>query len=224
MSKQKSSLPIGNPKKEYIAPASVRLMVSLLAGLIIGVGVARWSAWKYAPLGGWDAAAIVFLLWVWVSIYGRNAQATANLAVREDPGRAWTDVLLLLASVASLAGVAVLLVQDGSTDEVAKIVAASFGIVSVFISWTLIHTLFTLRYARMFYRNKGGINFNSAEAPQYSDFAYVAFTIGMTFQASDTDFTSNEFRRVVLYHALLSYLFGAVILASAINLIAGLGK
>jgi uncharacterized membrane protein len=224
MSEQKSQLPVGDPKRERVALASVRLSASLLAGLIIGVAVGVWKSWEYAPLGGWDAAAVVFLVWVWVSIYGRDAQATANLAVREDPGRAWADVLLMLASVASLAAVAALLVQGGSADGAAKILAASLGIVSVVISWTLVHTLFTLRYARMFYRNKGGIDFNSDEAPRYSDFAYVAFTIGMTFQVSDNNFTSNEFRRVVLSHALLSYLFGAVILASAINLVVGLGK
>jgi uncharacterized membrane protein len=224
MSKQKLELPVGNPKRERVAPASVRLILSLLAGLIIGVAVGRLKSWKYAPLGGWDAAAIVFLVWVWISIYGRDAQATANLAVREDPGRAWADLLLLLASVASLAAVGVLLVQGGSAEGSAKILVASLGIVSLVISWTLVHVLYTLRYARMFYRNKGGINFNSDEAPQYSDFAYIAFTIGMTFQVSDNDFTTNEFRCVALRHALLSYLFGAVILASAINLIVGLGK
>lgn len=224
MSEQPLQLPVGDPTGEHVASASVRLIVSLLGGIIIGVAVGMLRSWKYAPLGSWDAAAIVFLIWVWISIYGRNAQATANLAVREDPGRAWADILFMLASVASLAAVAVLLAQGGSADGTAKILAAGLGIVSVVISWTLIHTLFMLRYARMYYKNKGGIDFNSNEAPQYSDFAYLAFTIGMTFQVSDNDFTTNEFRRVALQHALLSYLFGAVILASAINLIVGLGK
>ena len=224
MTKQKSPLPVGNPSRERVAPASVRLVVSLVVGLIIGVVIGRLVSWTYAPLAGWDVAAIVFLAWVWASIHGRDAQATANLAVREDPGRTWTDLLLILASVASLAAVAALLAQGGSTDGATKIVAAALGIVSVVISWTLVHTLYTLRYARLFYRNKGGIEFNSGEAPQYSDFAYVAFTIGMTFQVSDNDFTTNEFRRVALRHALLSFLFGAVILASTINLIVGLGK
>jgi len=199
-------------------------MVSLLAGLSVGGAIGKLSSLKYAPLSGWDAAAIVFLVWVWISISGRDAQATANLAVREDPGRAWADLLLLLSSTASLAAVGVLLSQGGSTEYATKIVTASLGIVSVVISWTLVHTLYTLRYARIFYRSKGGINFNGDEPAQYSDFAYLAFTIGMTFQVSDDDFTSNEFRRVGLRHALLSFLFGAVILASTINLIVGLGK
>ena len=224
MSKQKFRLPVGDPKKARVASAGIRLMVSLLVGLIIGLVIGRLISWMYAPLAGWDAAAIVFLVWVWVSIYGRDAQGTANLAVREDPGSARADLLLLLASIASLAAVGVLLSQGGNTEHTPKILAAGLGIVSVVISWTLVHTLYTLRYARMFYMNKGGIDFNSDEPPQYSDFAYLAFTIGMTFQVSDDDFTTNEFRRVALHHALLSFLFGTVILASTINLIDGLGK
>lgn len=224
MSKQTSKLPVGNPKHGHITPASLRLILSLLAGLIIGIVIGTYISWRYAPLSGWNAAAIIYLVWVWISIYGRDAQATADLAVREDPGRAFADILLVLASIASLAAVGVLLVQAGSTEKAEKILGAGLGIVSVVISWTLVHTLFMLRYARMFYKSKGGIEFPGDQPPQYSDFAYIAFTIGMTFQVSDNDFTTSEFRRVVLRHALLSYLFGAVILASAINLIVGLGK
>jgi uncharacterized membrane protein len=224
MSKRNPQLPVGDPKKVRVASASLRFSVSLLGGLIIGVVIGKLISWMYAPLAGWDAAAIVFLGWVWASIYGRDAQATANLAIREDPGRAGADLLLLLASIASLAAVGVLLGQGGNTEHTPKILAAGLGIVSVVISWALVHTLYTLRYARMFYRNKGGIEFHGDEPPQYSDFAYLAFTIGMTFQVSDDDFTTNEFRRVGLRHALLSFLFGAVILASTINLIVGLGK
>lgn len=224
MNQQKSQLPVGNPKMARVASAGVRLIVSLAVGLLITLVIGRLIAWTYAPLAGWDVAAIVFLVWVWASIHGRDAQSTANLAVREDPGRAKTDLLLLLASVVSLAAVGVLLSQSGSTEYSAKVLVAGLGMVSVVISWALVHTLYTLRYARMFYLSQGGIDFHSDEPPRYSDFAYVAFTIGMTFQVSDDDFTANEFRRVGLFHALLSFLFGAVILASTINLIGGLGK
>lgn len=225
MSEQKSQLPIGDPRRERIASAGVRMTASVVVGLAAMAVVRALASWKYAPLAGWDTAAIVFLAWVWLSIKNRDAQATANLAVREDPGRAVADILLVLASVASLAGVAVLLFQaSNAPDGVARIMETILGIVSVIISWSMVHTIYTLRYARLFYNSKGGIDFNSSEPPQYSDFAYVSFTIGMTFQVSDNNFTSNEFRRVALRHALISYLFGAVILALTVNLIVGLGK
>jgi uncharacterized membrane protein len=87
--------------------------------------------------------------------------------------------------------------------------------------------VFMLRYADLYFKGNGGINFNSkgtADAPTYSDFAYVAFTIGMTYQVSDTNMETAEIRRAVLYHALLSFVFGTAIIASTINFVAGLAK
>ena len=101
--------------------------------------------------------------------------------------------------------------------------AAAVAVASVVLSWLLVHTLFAIRYASLFYRGEvGGVDFNQAELPAYSDFAYLSFTLGMTFQVSDTNITSHAIRVTALGHALLSYLFGAVILATTINLVAGL--
>src|SRR5262249_3328367 len=80
-----------------------------------------------------------------------------------------------------------------------------------------------LRYARGYYSEPpGGIEFNESEPPTYLDFAYLSFTMGMTFQVSDTNITSKPIRRIALHHALLSYLFGAVLLAIIINVVATL--
>jgi uncharacterized membrane protein len=96
-------------------------------------------------------------------------------------------------------------------------------VLSVVLSWTLLHTLFTLRYARLYYEGAdGGIEFNQTEPPSYGDFAYLAFTLGMTFQVSDTNLKTHLIRMTALRHGLLSYLFGSVILATMINLVAGL--
>jgi uncharacterized membrane protein len=101
---------------------------------------------------------------------------------------------------------------------------ALLGVVSVAVSWFAVHTIFALRYARLYYGDPvGGIDFNQDERPVYPDFAYLALTIGMTFQVSDTNLRNSAVRRTALQHALLSYLFGSIILASAINLIVGLG-
>jgi uncharacterized membrane protein len=91
------------------------------------------------------------------------------------------------------------------------------------LSWAVVHTVFALRYAHEYYTPPvGGIDFKSGEyEPDYGDFAYLAFTVGMTFQVSDTDVGSRSVRRTVLRHALISYLFGAVILALVVNVIAG---
>ena len=102
------------------------------------------------------------------------------------------------------------------------IAVATFTLV---VSWTVVNTVFTLRYADLFYSSPvGGIGFgdDGSEPPSYRDFAYMAFTIGMTYQVSDTTLRDRRFRRAVLNHALLSYVFGVVIVATSINLIAGL--
>jgi uncharacterized membrane protein len=94
---------------------------------------------------------------------------------------------------------------------------------SVAAAWAVVHTVFTLRYALLYYGGPdGGVNFNQKEDPAYADFAYLAFTIGMTYQVSDTDLQTRPIRATALRQALLSYLLGAVILAVTINLVAGL--
>ena len=99
------------------------------------------------------------------------------------------------------------------------------AILTVMLSWALVHTLFALRYARLYYSDHpGGIDFKNDAPPDFLDFAYVAFTVGMTFQVSDTDVQLRSIRRAVLRQALISYVFGVVIIAVTINVIAGFVK
>ena len=206
------------------ASARRRLALSLLSGAVSGavVGVVTGVP-AVVPLSAWDAAAVVFLVWTWRTILPADGEQTSTLAVREDPSRGAADVVLLLAAVASLVGVGLVLFQSRS--EIAPELGVGLGLTSVVLSWAVVHTVFTLRYARLYYTGgEGGISFNCSERPGYSDFAYLSFTIGMTFQVSDTNLESQLLRRTALRHALLSYLFGAVIIATTINLVSGLTK
>jgi uncharacterized membrane protein len=118
-----------------------------------------------------------------------------------------------------------LLIQASSASGPGKSFGIVLGLLSVVASWALVHTSFMLRYARLYYGNtEGGINFNDKISPTYSDFAYLAFTIGMTFQVSDSALETKEIRATALRHALLSYLFGTVIIATTINTLASLSK
>jgi uncharacterized membrane protein len=106
-----------------------------------------------------------------------------------------------------------------------KFVFTAVAVVSVVLSWALVHTVFTLRYGRLYHDGApGGIDFHGDEPPTYHDFAYMAFTIGMTYQVSDTEVPSREIRANVVRHALLSFLFGTSIIAVTINIVANLGK
>jgi uncharacterized membrane protein len=202
-----------------------RLVVMIVVGAVVAVVVGLQASWPYALLAGWDTAALIFTAWVWLMMASMNSADTAAHATQEEPGRAQTDVLVLLSSVASLAAVGYVLVQASSEKGGAQDWLAGLGVLSVALSWFAVHTLFSLRYARLYYGGKpGGINFNQNMPPRYLDFAYVAFTIGMTFQVSDTDLETPPIRTTALRQALLAYLFGAVILAATINLIAGLAS
>ena len=183
------------------------------------------APWPYALLAGWDTAALIFTAWVWLLMATMNSADTAAHATQEEPGRTQTGVLVILSAVASLLAVGYVLVQASSAKGAGQDLLGGVGVLSVALSWFAVHTLFALRYARLYYGgHPGGINFNQKSPPRYLDFAYVSFTIGMTFQVSDTDLQTPPIRTTALRQALLAYLFGAVILGATINLIAGLAS
>jgi uncharacterized membrane protein len=196
-----------------------RLLVAGSAGLVAGLAAGFEMNWRYGLLAGWMAAAVLFVGWTLLTIWPLGPAETAKHAMRDDPGRGTLDLLVLLAAVASLGAVAILLLEQATNSGLDSVLSVA----SVVLAWISVHTVYTTRYAGLYYSTpSGGIGFNEDDPPQYSDFVYLAFTIGMTFQVSDTDFSTKEIRKAALRHALLSYLFGAVILAGTINLIAGL--
>ena len=145
-------------------------------------------------------------------------------ATAEDPGRRTARIIAVLGSVASLGAVAAVLVQTRSADAVGAMVLGGIAVVAVAASWALIQVDYMLRYAHLYYADPvGGIDFTPGEDPSYSDFVYFAVGIGMTYQVSDNDVRANGMRRVVVAQSLLAYLFGAVILATVINLVTSLG-
>jgi uncharacterized membrane protein len=204
------------------ASAGRRLTVSAIVGLLTGLFLVQAGFAKYAALGFWDSAALVYGIWIWLSVHQADATRTKQLAVRENPGKAVADILLLVASVASLIAVLFLLANAGNSQGSEKFIDVTLGLASVVISWATVHIVYMLRYARMYYGDpEGGVDFGD-KAPTYGDFAYLSFTLGMTFQVSDTGLQTGNFRTMVLRHTLLSYLFGTVIIATTINTIASL--
>ncbi|MGE5694581.1 MAG: DUF1345 domain-containing protein [Candidatus Sericytochromatia bacterium] len=203
--------------------AAIRAGAAVLVGAAVAVVLGAAVGWESAFVG-WIAAAAVYVGWTWVVVSGMDSESTAAHATREDPTRVVTDLVVVLSSLASVGGVGYLLIAESAHGGEA-IAAAGVGVVSVAAAWLAVHTVFTLHYARLYYSNSpGGIGFHQDDLPCYADFAYVAFTIGMTYQVSDTDIQTSEIRKTALRQALLSYLLGAVILAVTVNLIAGLGS
>jgi uncharacterized membrane protein len=207
------------------ASARTKLLACCAAGIVTGTLAGVFGTGREAPLIGWGTLAAVFCIWTWVPVWNMDAAATAAHAKIESPGRDLTDLVLLGAAIASLAAVGLVLFDAGNQSGAAKYVQAALAVASVTVSWILVHTVFGLKYARLYYGDPvGGIYFNEDDAPQYSDFAYLAFTVGMTFQVSDTDVRTKPIRRTVLRHALISFPLITVIIATSINLVAGLAK
>ena len=206
--------------------ARTRLALSALVGLVAGVAVGATPAgWQLGLLAGWMAGAALHLVWMWATIWPMSANATRMHACREDPGQATVDGALLTSALASLGAVGLFLASGSSGQGPAKVVEALLTVASVALAWATVHTLFTVRYARMYYSgSNGGIDFNETPDPRYRDFAYLAFTVGMTFQVSDTNISRQDIRATILRHMLLSYLLGAVVIGVTINLVAGLAQ
>jgi uncharacterized membrane protein len=201
----------------------VRLLIAVAIGGLAGGVTAVFVPWQAAILSGWVAAALAWVAPVWVGVARMDADQTKRRARAEDPHGPVADTLLLSASVASLVAVVLGLLRASGATGADRIVLLCTGVAAIVAAWAVVHTVFTLRYAAIYYRSaEAAVDFNDKEPPDYGDFAYLAFTIGMTYQVSDTSLQSKAARRTALRHALLSYLLGTVVIAATINIAAGL--
>ncbi len=214
----------GRPSKtQALRTALVRLLEAFVVGLIAGIVVSFFGPWALAVLVGWDVSSLIFLVGIWMIIWPMEADATSKHSQTADPSRVLADAAVVTAAVASLGGVGFILLKAAHSTGGSKVFFLVVGIASVIFAWAAVHSVFTLRYAAAYYKEPaGGIDYNQDEPPRYTDFAYLAFTIGMTFQVSDTNLKRDDVRRLALKHALLSYLFGAVIIGLVINVVSSL--
>jgi uncharacterized membrane protein len=208
-----------------VTEARVKLMVSFCAAVAAATAFALTLGVRSAPLVGWDVLALVYGVWTWRTVWPMDGALARSHANREDPSRDLTDLVLLGAAIASLIAVGMVLFGVSAAPGWTVYGRAGLAVFSVSLSWLMVHTVYTLRYARLYYSGTpGGIDFNGDNAPDYRDFAYLAFTIGMTFQVSDTNIEDKTIRRTALRQALISYLFGAVLVAMTVNVGASLLK
>jgi uncharacterized membrane protein len=203
--------------------AGVRVLVAVTAGLgTLGLALLL-TPWQVAITIAWIVSASVFLVWIWINVRGSDGPRTAELATTEDPSRIVADLLLVAASGASLVAVALALLQGSTEQGAAKDLITAVAGICLVVSWTTVNTVFALRYASLYYGDvPGGIEFDGEPSPTYADFAYLAFTIGMTYQVSDTPLSTRQIRKTALRHALLSFVFVTSVVAMTINIVAQL--
>ncbi|WP_238334809.1 DUF1345 domain-containing protein [Kribbella amoyensis] len=198
-----------------------RLLISVVAGAIVGAIVGLgWTA-ALGVLSGIAVLAALFVLSGVVVLWPMTADATRRNARREDFRPVVEELFVVAATIGSLTAIVFVLILDRSGT---RNTAAAIGLAGVFLNWAVLHLMYAARYAHLYYGDPlGGIDFNTTEEPpSYRDFFYFSYNLGMTYQVSDTDVGSTAIRAVVLRHCLLSYVFGTVILAATINLVAGI--
>jgi uncharacterized membrane protein len=176
----------------------------------------------------WISFALTVLLLSWTTIFRAHPQDIAQLSSMADSSRTLILAFTAVAALASLFTVIEILDETTkqSPDHRRYIL---LSILSIASSWTLMHTVFTLRYAHLYYGDEsnqnirpGGLDFPHEPEPDYLDFAYFSFVIGMTSQVSDVAVSSKDMRRLALMHGLISFLFNVVIIALTIGGLSGL--
>ena len=203
-----------------------RALISLAVGLAAGALTGFAATPQLTPLVSWTVTVTFLLTWVWRMSWPQDPKGTERLAEQEQRTRS-TDVWLLAAAVASLAVVVLALVQSSGPRTATTVASVILSVISVALSWALVNTVYAFKYARLYYLDepdKGGLDFKQDDPPTYSDFAYMAFTVGMSFAVSETEPTTTHIRKVALGHALLAYAFGTGVLAVAINLVTNLSQ
>jgi uncharacterized membrane protein len=208
------------------APELRRAVVVLAIGLAVAGGLSSFAPWPLAAVGGWDAAAFIFVIVVWHLTAPATGTDTERLANRPDHTIGSATVVLLTLSTVSLVGAGSALHMASHRSGAERGWLITFAAATVALSWTMLNTIYMVRYAHLYYMPAApAVVFGDPESPEkpnYRDFAYLSFTIGMTYQVSDTSLRNRSTRNTVLTHAVLAYVFGVVILAGAVNVTASL--
>jgi len=205
------------------SPVLVRGVIALVAGAVVAVLLVPLIGVAAGLLSGWSVFCAVEVVWVLTRIWPLDAAQTRAHARREDPGRSAARAVALIGSLASLGGIVLVLLQSEEVPRGETVLLAGIAVAGAAASWAVIQVDFLLRLTAQYFSDpEGGIEFAGTSQPVYTDFAYAALTIGIAYSVSDTTITSPAVRRMVIGQALLTYLFGAVILATIISLVTGL--
>jgi len=208
-----------------------RLAMGLVSGaLVFFITRGHFRPWTSA-IAGWNAVAVVILALDWMLILTTPQHKIRKLAQQQDLSRFLVFLFVVVTSSAALFAVGFLISLKRSQSGGHFIVHLLLTLFTVIFSWTLVHTVYGLRYAHAFYgdsdepgmnRHAGGLIFPGDRPPDYFDFAYFSFVVGMTCQVSDVQITSRHMRRITLIHSVLSFGFNTMILALLINTVSGL--
>lgn len=217
-------MPAANPRRRSALGPWLARGIAAVAGILCFAVLPTWLGWATRAVAAWDLAVWVLVGEGLFVILRSDPELSRERAVAADPGRAALLAVAFGASLISLVAAVAVITQaqmvapDGSTW-----LRTTLGLTAIVGAWTLLHTAFTLHYARLYYADpemRESLEFRGGP-PDDADFAYFAFGIGMTFQVPDVNVTTRQMRRVVLAHQLISFAYNTAILALIVNLLAG---
>ncbi len=210
------------PRFIRVIRARPRLVIAALVG-VIAIALAPSSWWLATRLlVGWDVGMALYLAAAYQLIMTGDHVRIRRWAAIEDEGRFGILILTVSAALASLGAIIALLssTHGGNRDAM----QLGLATVTILLSWAFIHTIFAFHYAHEYYGEKGttknGLSFPNDDQPDYWDFVYFSFVIGMTSQVSDVAVASKPIRRTVAAHGIVSFLFNAALLALTVNIAA----
>jgi uncharacterized membrane protein len=223
---------MSNPSEQRVPQklsVRFRLILSALAAGCVALFLPHEFHWATRFLCVWDAGMICFLGLTLRLMFRATPEKMQRYAKQEDQGRVSILTLVTAAACISIFAITFIL-GDTSKDSYLMVLHLSLSIVTIVGSWLLVHTIFALHYARIYYQEyqtlakseAEGLDFPGEHVPDYWDFLYFSFVIGMTSQVSDVDITSRTMRRLGLIHGILSFFFNTTIVAMTINIVAGL--
>ena len=207
-----------------------RLILSIFVSLIVAILLPHWLSLSTRILCIWNAGMVSFLLATWTLMFQAKAKTMRRNAQSQDGGSLMILSLVTAAACASILAITFIL-KEAKGQEINIVIShVILAVITIIGSWLLVHTIFTMHYAHEYYQDHqtqcdtkaGGLNFPNDIEPDYWDFLYFSFVIGMTSQVSDVEITSRSLRRLSLFHSILSFFFNTAIVAMSINIIAGL--
>ncbi len=201
--------------------ARPRLLVSIVLGLVVAAALTWATVWRRPTcfLVAWDIATAVYLIAVFVMMAGATVDEIRERAAGQDEGRFGILTMTTAAAVASLAAI---VAEIGPSNPERSWPYLALAGLTILLSWTFIHTMFALHYAHEYYGESvgagGGLAFpGGGETPDYWDFMYFSFVIGMTSQVSDVAITSRMIRRTAAAHGVVSFLFNVALLSLSVG-------
>jgi uncharacterized membrane protein len=192
--------------------------------ICLAVGLASLAAlpadWRLATrlLVAWDIFTALYVASAFIAVFRGGIEQIRRHALIQDDGR---FVILILTAVAALASLAAIVLELGAAPKAAPQLA--LAMTTITLSWVMIHATFALHYAHEYYRGPapGGLAFPGDDKPDYWDFVYFSFVIGMTAQVSDVGVTDKMIRRTATAHGVVSFVFNTALLALMVNIAAG---